>query len=61
MRIYINPEGYVIKIAAGAPDVPALMLKEAQQSIRDWQFEPPKDLGITDNLAKTFVIEIKTG
>ena len=60
VRIYINPEGQVVRVAAGAPDVPALMLKEAQQSIQQWQFEPPKEIGITDNLVKTFTIEIKT-
>jgi len=61
VRIYINPDGRVVRVAAGAPDVPAMMLKQAQQSIQQWQFEPPKDIGITDNIAKTFTIEIKTG
>ncbi|MCX7545041.1 energy transducer TonB [Marinicella gelatinilytica] len=59
VRIYINPEGEVVRVAAGAPDVPALMLKQAQQSIQNWRFEPPKNLGITDTLSKTFTIEIK--
>ncbi len=61
VRIFINPNGEVVRVAAGAPDVPALMLKQAQKSIEKWRFEPPKNLGITDNLAKTFTIEIKTG
>lgn len=61
IRIYINPEGEVVRVAAGAPDVPAMMLKQAQKSIQQWQFEPPKNIGITDNIAKTFTIEIKTG
>ena len=61
VRIYINPQGEVIKVAAAAPDVPAMMLKEAQKSIENWRFEAPKDIGISDNLAKTFTIEIKTG
>jgi outer membrane biosynthesis protein TonB len=61
VRIYINPDGQVVRVAAGSPDVPALMLKEAQHSIQQWQFEPPKDIGITDNLSKTFTIDIETG
>ncbi len=61
VRIYINPNGQVVRVAAGAPDVPTMMLKQAQQSIQQWQFEPPKNIGITDNIAKTFTIEIKTG
>lgn len=61
VRIFINPEGRVVRVAAGTPDVPAMMLKEAQYSIQQWQFEPPKNIGITDNIAKTFTIEIKTG
>ncbi|KAA3651592.1 MAG: hypothetical protein DWP95_00515 [Proteobacteria bacterium] len=61
VRIFINPNGEVIKVTAASPDVPALMLKKAQKSIEQWRFAPPKDLGITENLAKTFTIEIKAG
>lgn len=61
VRIFINPDGEVIRVAAGAPDVPALMLKQAQKSIENWRFDPPKDIGISDNLSKIFTIEIKTG
>ncbi|MCW8870840.1 MAG: hypothetical protein OQK49_09065 [Proteobacteria bacterium] len=61
VRIYINPEGQVVRVAAGSPDVPALMLKQAQQSIEHWQFEPPKNIGISDNISKTFTIDIEAG
>jgi hypothetical protein len=57
--IQINPKGQVVAVDKADANISALVLQSAEKSILKWRFEPPSDLGITENISKTFDIEIE--
>ena len=60
IEIYIKPNGSVSRVTSTDPNVSSQMLKLVSESVRNWQFEAPKKIGITDILSKNFDIEIKS-
>lgn len=58
LRIQINPQGKVIRVTAADPSVSAIIMRHAENSIRNWQFQPPEEIGISENISKVFTIEI---
>jgi hypothetical protein len=57
--IHINPEGHVIKVAKADASISSRVLQSAEQSIRNWRFQPPAELGIKESISKTFTIDIQ--
>ncbi len=60
LNIQINPEGRVTRVSKGNINIPDDVLKSAEKSILNWRFEPPKEIGITENISKVFTIDIRT-
>ncbi len=60
LKIQINPRGRVTRVTVAEADVPALLLEKAERSIMQWKFEPPKKIGIKENISRTFTIDIQT-
>ncbi len=60
LNIQINPQGRVTRVSLAEGNVPAAVLESAEKSILNWRFQPPGDLGITENISKIFTIDIKT-
>lgn len=60
LNIQINPKGKVTKVTVADSNIPDLVLEYAEKSIRKWRFQPPGDIGITENISKVFTIDIKT-
>lgn len=60
LKIQINPRGRVTRVTVAEADVPALLLQQAEKSIMQWKFEPPRKIGIKQNISRTFTIDIQT-
>ena len=59
--IQINPKGQVVAVNKADANISALVMQSAEKSILKWRFVPPSELGITENISKTFAIEIEIG
>jgi len=57
--IQINPNGKVVSVAKADSNMSSLVLQSAEKSILNWRFEPPSELGITENISKTFTIDVE--
>ncbi len=60
LKIQIGPRGRVTRVTVAEAEVPALLLESAERSIMKWKFEPPKKIGIKENISRTFTIDIQT-
>jgi len=60
LTIQINPKGHVTRVSKADASIPAIVLRSAEKSIRNWRFQPPSEIGITENISKTFTIDIQT-
>lgn len=58
--IQINPKGHVTRVLKGDANMPSIVLKSVEKSIRNWRFQPPSEIGITENISKTFTIDVET-
>lgn len=58
LKIQINPQGKVTRVTSADNNISNMILRYAENSIRSWQFQPPQEIGITENISKIFTIEI---
>lgn len=59
LYIHINPDGQVIKVTKADTSISKQVMQQAERSILQWQFEPPKAVGVAENISKEFTIEIQ--
>ena len=60
LNIRINPKGEVTRVTEVDTAIPKRVFKSAEKSILKWKFQAPAEIGITENISKTFSIDIKT-
>ncbi|VAW46658.1 hypothetical protein MNBD_GAMMA02-154 [hydrothermal vent metagenome] len=60
LNIHINPKGEVTRVTVADTAIPRKVFKNVEQSILKWKFQAPSEVGITENISKTFSIDIKT-
>jgi hypothetical protein len=60
LKIYINPNGEVIRVNDAEAAIPRRVFKSAEKSILKWKFQAPLEMGITEDISRTFSIDIQT-
>lgn len=60
LKIQINPKGHVTRVTDSETTIPRQLFKSAEKSILNWRFQAPSKIGITENISKTFSIDINT-
>lgn len=60
LKIYINSKGHVTRVKEADTNIPNRMFRSAEKSILKWRFQAPSELGITEEISKTFSIDIQS-
>lgn len=58
LRVTINPQGEVVKVRGIRKTTPHSVLNYVNQALKAWQFEPPQNFGIDENITKVLVIPL---
>lgn len=58
--IHIRPSGRVSKVEAMDDSLPIRAMSQIADSIKEWRFEPPKNVGIDATISKPFEIDIRS-
>lgn len=60
LNIQIQSKGEVTRVTGVDNSIPRNVFKNAEKSILKWKFQAPEELGITEDISRTFTIDLTT-